>query len=302
MLRSTFIAALLASLAAAPQEQPVFRAHADLVVVHALVEDRHGRAVPDLARDNFLVYEDNRPQALTVFSAADAPATIGLLLDNSTSMVNKRDRVIVAAVEFASLSHPDDEVFVLAFNEDVRVAWPLQVLNESSLSVLRATLGDQIAARGKTAFYDAVLQGLDRLSTGTHTRQVLVVVSDGGDNASRRGREEMMAAIESSHAMVYAVALQDTIDRGNPSLLRRLADRTGGEVFSPKSIDEVPGALSHIARDIRATYTLGYVPTNAARDGSRRELRVVVRQPGGPTLRVRTRSGYVAPRMDSGAR
>ena len=282
--------------AAMPQDQPLFRAHADLVVVHAMVEDRRGRAVADLTRDHFLVYEDNRPQTLSLFSAVDAPATIGLLIDNSTSMSNKRERVIAAAVEFASLSHPEDEVFVLTFNEHVRVAWPLQVLNESSLALLRTTLGDQIAALGQTALYDAVLNGLERLSKGTHPRQVLVLVSDGGDNASRRAMAEMMTAVESSNAMVYAVSMRDPIDSGDHGLLRRLAERTGGEVFPTKEVEEVPDALAHIARDIRATYTLGFVPINPSRDGKRRELRVVARQPGGPALRVRARSGYVAPR------
>jgi VWFA-related protein len=285
----------VAACAALPQQQPLFRAHSDLVVVHAMVEDRRGRAVADLTRDNFLVYDDNRPQTLTMFSAADAPATIGLLIDNSTSMANKRERVIAAAVEFASLSHPDDEVFVLTFNEHVRVAWPLQVLNASSLSVLRSTLGDQIGARGQTALYDAVLSGLERLSHGSHPRQVLVLVSDGGDNASRHAVTDMMSAVESSNAMVYAVSMRDRVDPGDHGLLRRLSERTGGETFSTEDVADVPDALAHIARDIRATYTLGFVPSNPSRDGKRRELRVVARQPGGPTLRVRARSGYMAP-------
>jgi Ca-activated chloride channel family protein len=290
-----------ACYAATPQDQPVFRAHADLVVVHAMVEDGRGRAVANLTREHFLVYEDNRPQTLTMFSAVDAPATIGLLIDNSTSMASKRERVIAAAVEFASLSHPEDEVFVLTFNEHVRVAWPLQVLNENSLSTLRTTLGDQVAARGQTALYDAVLNGLDRLAGGTHPRQVLVLVSDGGDNASRRGANDMMRAVESSNAMLYAVSMRDPVDPGNHGLLRRVTERSGGEVFSAENVDEVPDALAHIARDIRATYTLGFVPSNQSRDGKRRELRVVARQPGGPTLRVRARSGYMAPK-DAGSR
>jgi Ca-activated chloride channel family protein len=287
--------AVLMSLAATAQEQPLFRSHAELVVVHAMVEDRRGRAVPGLTRDDFLIYEDNRPQTLTHFSAADAPATVGLLIDNSTSMANKRDRVIAAAVEFASLSHQDDEVFVLAFNEHVRIAWPLQRLSAGSLALLRATLSDQIAARGQTALYDAVLHGLERFSHGTHTRQVLVVVSDGGDNASRYGRDQMLSAVDSSNAMIYAVSMQDPLDRGDRGLLRRLADGTGGELFAVDEVREVGSALAHIARDIRATYTLGYVPSNQARDGSRRVLRVVASQPGGPTLRVRARGGYRSP-------
>ena len=150
-----------------------------------MVEDRRGAPVAGLQKDHFLVYEDNYPQELQFFSTTDAPATIGLLIDNSTSMSTKRERVVAAAVQFAELSNPEDEVFVLAFNEDVREAWPATVLDESSLSVLRATLLNQISARGQTALYDAVAGGLARLEKGRHTRQVLVVVSDGSDNASR---------------------------------------------------------------------------------------------------------------------
>ena len=300
LIRSVMAVSCVAALAAAPQDRPTFKATSDLVVIHAMVEDRRGAPVAGLQQDNFLVYEDNYPQELRFFSTADAPATIGLLIDNSTSMSTKRERVIAAAVQFAELSNPEDEVFVLAFNEQVRMAWPARVLDESSLSVLRATLMNQISARGQTALYDAVHGGLERLSTGTHTRQVLVIVSDGSDNASRHTKDAMIAAVRSSSAMVYSVALQDRVDRdGDPGLLKRIATETGGEFFSPDKTEEVSEALEHIARDIRATYTLGYVPRNQTRDGSVRKLRVVARHPDGRSLKVQTRGGYVAPKAAS---
>jgi Ca-activated chloride channel family protein len=297
---STLVLAGVALTATARQEQPTFSARSDLVVIHAMVEDRRGAPVAGLQKDHFLVYEDNYPQELRFFSTADAPATIGLLIDNSTSMSTKRERVVAAAVQFAELSNPADEVFVLAFNEDVREAWPATVLDESTLSVLRATLLNQISARGQTALYDAVAGGLARLEKGRHTRQVLVVVSDGSDNASRRTRDAMLAAVRSSSAMVYSVALQDRVDRdGNPRLLKQLASDTGGEFFSPDRSEEVSDALAHVARDIRATYTLGYVPRNQNRDGTMRKLRVVARHPDGRTLKVQTRGGYMAPKPTS---
>ena len=296
IIRSILVAALAWVAASPQQEQPVFSSHSEIVVIHAMVEDRRGAAVPGLGQENFLVYEDNRPQQVSLFSAADAPATIGLLIDNSTSMVSKRERVIAAAVQMAELSNPEDEVFVLAFNEEVRAVWPRQLLNESSLSVLRATLLNQISARGMTALYDAITHGLDELAKGVHTRQVLIVVSDGSDNASRVSLEAMLHGVGAANAMIYAVALQDTVDRdGNPKLLKRLTVATGGEMFTPRKVDEVPEALEHIARDIRATYTIGYVPSNQARDGTMRKLRVVARHPDGRTLKVQTRGGYRAP-------
>ena len=299
LICSVTAVASMAALAAAPQERPTFSATADLVVIHAMVEDRRGAPVAGLEKSNFLVYEDNYPQELRFFSTADAPATIGLLIDNSTSMSSKRDHVIAAAVQFAELSNPEDEVFVLAFNEQVHEAWPAQVLDASSLSVLRATLLNQISARGQTALYDAVNGGLERLSAGKHTRQVLVVVSDGSDNASRAAKDAMIAAVRSSSAMVYSVALRDRVDPGDPGLLKRIARETGGEFFNPDRIDDVAEALEHIARDIRATYTLGFVPRNQARDGSVRKLRVVARHPDGRSLKVQTRGGYVAPKSAS---
>src|SRR5687767_13842796 len=174
------------------QERPTFSSQADLVVIHAMVEDGRGAPIEGLQQENFLVYEDNRPQAISHFATTDAPASIGLLIDNSTSMASKRERVVAAAVQFAELSNPDDEVFVLAFNEDVREAWAPRVLEESDISVLRATLLNRISARGKTALYDAVGSGLDRLASGKHGRQVLVIVSDGSDNASRATIDDML--------------------------------------------------------------------------------------------------------------
>jgi Ca-activated chloride channel homolog len=295
-MRWTMLLMALASAALAAQDQPVFRTQSEVVVVHALVEDNRGAAVPGLTQENFLIYEDNYPQQVSVFSATDAPASIGLLIDNSTSMVPKRELVIAAAVQFAELSNPEDEIFVLAFNEHVREAWAPRVIEESDISLLRATLLDRISARGKTALYDAVNVALDRMAHARHTRQVLVVVSDGSDNASRSTLDTMLSRIQASHAMIYTVVLRDPVDRdGNPRLLRRLSHETGGESFMPRRIGDVPEALEHIARDIRATYTLGYVPTNQARDGTMRKLRVVASDPDGRTLKVQARGGYLAP-------
>jgi Ca-activated chloride channel homolog len=209
--------------------------------------------------------------------------------------------VIASVVGFAELSNPEDEIFVLAFNENVRQAWAPRVIEESDLSILRATLQDNISARGKTALYDAIARGLERLARGKHARQVLVIASDGSDNASRTSLEDMLSHTQSSNAMIYTVALTDPVDRdGNPKLLKRIAESTGGESFAPQKIDEVPDAVDHIARDIRATYTLGFVPTNQTRDGSMRKLRVVARHPDGRSLKVKTRGGYVAPRVPTG--
>lgn len=296
-MRSILLCLALASTTIAAQDRPTFSTHADLVVVHAMVEDERGAAVPDLRPDDFILYEDNYPQEISFFAPSDAPASIGLLIDNSTSMSSKRERVAAAAAQFAELSNPADEIFVLAFNENVSEAWAPRVIDESDISVLRATLLYRISARGKTALYDAVDAGLQRLANARHSRQVMVIVSDGSDNASRSSLDTMLTRIKASTAMIYTVALQDPVDRdGNPKLLKRIATETGGESFTPRRTEHIPEALEHIARDIRATYTIGYVPSNTARDGTMRKLRVVARHPDGRRLKVQTRTAYLAPR------
>jgi Ca-activated chloride channel homolog len=300
-MRAAIIAVALLATGLTAQERPTFRAQSDLVVVHAMVEDRRGAAVPDLEQANFLVYEDNYPQEISFFSSVDAPASIGLLIDNSTSMHNKRERVIAAAVQFAELSNPDDEIFVLAFNEHVREAWEPRIIHESDASILRATLLNRIAARGKTALFDAIHGALDRMQQAAHTRQVLIIVSDGSDNASRASREDTLARIEASNAMIFSVILQDPGDRdGNPRLLREISALTGGEAFTPRRIDQIPAVLEHVARDIRATYTIGYVPKNSTRDGALRKLRVVASDGEGRTFKVQSRGGYRAAPMPAG--
>jgi VWFA-related protein len=302
-MRGIIAVVVLMTGIAVAQERPTFRAQSDLVVVHALVEDRRGATISGLDQSNFIVYENNYPQQISLFSSADAPASIGLLIDNSTSMSTKRERVVAAAVQFSELSNPADEIFVLAFNEEVREAWAPRIIQESDASILRATLLNRISARGKTALFDALNGALDRMRTATHGRQVLVVVSDGSDNASTAGREETLRRIQGANAMIYSVILHDPVDRdGNPRLLREISAVTGGEAFTPRRIEEVPEALEHIARDIRATYTIGYVPKNPARDGQLRKLRVVASDGEGRTLKVQTRSAYLAAPAGSGGR
>lgn len=295
-MRLIVASVMLLSGVALAQEQPTFRAQSDLVVLHATVEDSRGAAVPGLDQSNFIVYEDNYPQQVSFFSAADAAASIGLLIDNSTSMSSKRERVVAAAVQFAELSNPADEIFVLAFNENVREAWAPRIIHESDASILRATLLNRISARGKTALFDAVNDALDRMRTATHVRQVLVIVSDGSDNASAASQEETLRRIQSSNAMIFSVMLNDPVDRdGNPRLLREISSLTGGEAFMARRIQDVPDALEHIARDIRATYTIGYVPKNQTRDGKMRSLRVVASDGEGRPLTVKARGAYLAP-------
>lgn len=274
---------------------PQFSTRTEIVVLHATVKDRRGGYVTGLTKDAFTILEGGQPQEISFFAAEDSPVTVGLILDNSGSMQPNRERLIAAALEFAATSNPQDELFALAFDEDVRAALPKNTPFTSDLSILRAALDRALTTRGRTALFDAVAAGVRYLEHGHHARKMLILVSDGGDNASDATYAEVRAQAQASNVLIYTVALVDPIDRGNdPRLLKDLAEATGGERFVPRSVDEIGPVLEHIARDIRHTYTLGYVSTSATGDGSYRPVRLLVRPPDGRRVVVRSRAGYVA--------
>jgi Ca-activated chloride channel homolog len=294
LLPSSF--SLLASSLLTSQERPTFKAESELVVLHVSVRDRGGRYISGLDRDAFTVIDDGKPQTLAMFSADEVPASIGFLIDNSNSMHPNRERVIAAAVEFARHSHPKDEIFVMTFNEQVRHAYGPAVAGEMNPATFRAAMARAIAARGMTAIYDGILAGLKRVGTGGQTRQVLIIVSDGDDNASTATRKDMVRQVHESDATIYTIALIDPVTReGNPGLLRELARETGGESYRPRRLEDVGEAFDRIARDIRSAYTLAYAPTagnHADASARRRTVRVYVRPQDGRQLQVRTRDGY----------
>jgi VWFA-related protein len=272
---------------------PVFSAKSELVVLHVSVEDSKRRYVPGLGKDAFTVFENGEAQAVEMFSGEDVPATIGVLIDNSGSMAPSRERVVAAALAFTETSHPEDEVFVLTFNEHVRHAWGPVVVSQTSASVFKTTVGRAITAVGMTAVYDAIEEGLRRVRRGIHTRQVLIVIGDGSDNASTAREADVIKHVHDSDATVYAVGLIDPVTRaGDPRLLRRLTKATGGSLFQPRRADEIPVVFEKIARDIRSAYTLAYAPSRATPDGVRRMIRVQARSPQGRPLSVRSRDGY----------
>ncbi|MGE5243505.1 MAG: VWA domain-containing protein [Betaproteobacteria bacterium] len=275
--------------------QPVFSAVTEVVVLHVGVTDRHGSAAGDLTRDDFRVFEDSQPQTITYFASQDAPATIGLIIDNSSSMQPIRDLVIGAAVGFAEASNPKDEMFALVFNEQVRAVLPPESPFTSDVAVLRAALTEHMFSRGRTGLFDALAAGLDHVAEGHNERTALIVLSDGGDNASRASFADVLTRAQSSNAVVYTVALADPLDSdANPKLLERIANATGGEAFQPHDARQVADVLARIARDIRKTYTVGYISTNPAHDGTFRHVRVEVDAPAQHGLRVHTRAGYLA--------
>ena len=280
---------------ASAQERPTFKSNSDLVVLHVSVRDRGGRYVSGLTKESFTVIDDAKPQTLEMFSADEVPATVGFLIDNSNSMRPSRERVVASAVAFAEHSHPQDEIFALTFNEAVQEAWHASVVSETNPAEFASAMSAAIVARGMTAIYDGIMSGLWRLDRARHTRQVLIVVSDGGDNASKSKLEDTLKRVHDSDATIYTVVLVDPLVKdGNPKLLRRLSRLTGGESYQPRRIEDVPEAFERISKDIRSAYTLAYVPTKGDADTAhrRRTVKVYVRSQDGRVLSVRARDGY----------
>lgn len=287
---SLLLAALL--LQASPPRQP-FTSTSELVVLRVSVVDRRAGFVGGLPREAFVVHEDGRPQPIQFFENEDTPVTVGLVIDSSGSMLRRRDSVIAAGMAFASSSHPADELFTLNFNERVWPGLPPGHPFTSDAGELRRAL-DSSTARGQTALFDAIARGLQQLDAGNRTRKILVVVSDGGDNASRTRFDEVLDAALRKDVVIYAVGIYDPNDReAKPGLLRRLADVTGGEAFFPKADREVAPLLERIARDVRSGYSVGYVPPEGAGNPGPRRVRVDVRAPDGRRLAVRARSAYI---------
>jgi VWFA-related protein len=275
----------------------VFSSRSDLVVLHATVTDRRGAFVGGLPRDAFAVREDGRLQEIAFFAEQDAPVTVGLVLDNSGSMLETRSLLLSAVQAFAQASHPADEFFALTFNERVRPVLPDEAPFTSDPVVLREALSAALTARGRTALHDAVLAGLAALDGGAHARKVLVVVADGGDNASRATFEAVLARARASNVVIYTVAIADPLNwDADPGRLRRLAKATGGLAYEPPDVEELEEALTRISRDIRSSYTLAYEPADGAHDGLRR-IEVRVRASDGRRLVARTRDGYLVERV-----
>ena len=293
LLTSALVALGLASIAA--QRDAHFSARSDLVVLDVAVTDRRGGFVGGLSQEAFRLFEEGRPQEISFFAAQDAPATIGVLIDSSGSMAENKDRVIAAISTFAIASHPEDEFLPLVFNERVTTVLPPDRLFTSDAEELRNALTRNLSAYGRTAFHDALSDGLTRLGAGRHERRAVVILSDGGDNASRLRFEDVLEQVQASNVVVYTIALLDPVSRDqNPKALRRLADATGGLAFEPSRVSAVGAALGTIAADIRSRYTLAYAPPAASADGRLKHVTVSVQTPDRSKLKVRTRTGYIA--------
>ena len=286
---------LTVCLIASASAQIHFSTRSDLVVLNVAVTNDKGGFVSGLPAEVFHVREEGRPQEVSFFAEQDAPATIGMLIDASGSMLENRDRVIAGITEFAKASHPDDEFLPLVFNEHVTSVLPKPQRFTSDPEELRNALTGNLNSRGRTAFHDALAHAVDALGQGNHDRKVLIVLSDGGDNQSRLKFGEAFERVLASNVVIYSIALIDPLAFDhNPKALRRLADGTGGLAFQPERVADIGRVFQSISRDIRSRYTLAFEPAQGSADaGQMRRIRVTVEAPGHSNLKVRTRTGYV---------
>lgn len=271
----------------------VIRKDVDEVLLHATVLDDKQHMVTNLGRSDFSIFEDGKPQTIVSFRHEDIPVSMGILIDNSGSMREKRAKVNQAALNLVRSSNPQDEVFVVNFNDE----YYLDQDFTNDLLKLKEAL-EKIDAKGGTALYEAVVASADHLKRDAKLeRKVLFVVTDGEDNASRESLEEAVKQLQDENGpSVYTIGILG--DEEHPRRARRaletIAQRTGGIAFFPKTLDEVDEISRQVAHDIRNQYTIGYKPTNPRSNGGFRQIKVEAKSKGHGKLTVRTKSGYYA--------
>lgn len=287
----TFLGANQQAPTKTDSEDYTIRTTSRLVLLDVSVKDPRGGFVSGLTKDNFKVEEDGRLQEISQFADADIPVTVGILVDESGSMRPKRPEVITAALEFIGASNPQDEMFVINFNERARRGLPDIQPFSDQINELRAALWQGVP-EGRTALYDAIEMALHQLQMGRRDKKTLVIISDGGDNVSTHTQAEVMQDVLRSLATIYAVGIFDEDDpERNPAVLEKLAHVSGGGVYFPKRLDQVVPICKQIAKDIRTRYTIGYIPS--AEGKPVRHIKVSASAPDHSKLIVRTRTSYM---------
>lgn len=287
-----FAAMVLALSTLWAQEDTIFRTESRLVVLHATAEDKEGRLVMDLPQSAFQVFENGVRQQIKSFRKEDVPVSLGLLIDSSASMTDKRERVAAAALALVQSSHPEDEIFIVNFDETPT----LSVDFTSDIAKMRKGLA-RIDSRGGTAMRDALRTAIEHVKgRDKKDKKVLVVVTDGNDNSSLEKLETIIRAAQQSEVLVYAIGLLADESPREAEKARRALDSvaraTGGQTYFPKDVSEIDRIAPQIAREIRNQYIVTYSPDNQDLDGSFRQIRLIVDAPTVAT--VRTRAGYYA--------
>ncbi|HEV8147371.1 MAG TPA: VWA domain-containing protein [Bryobacteraceae bacterium] len=293
--------AITASFAQQPPQKPpqviqddtaVFKADANLIPLNATVVDKNGKVLTNIPRAAFHVFENNVEQTIKDFKREDVPVSLGIIIDNSGSMRDKRTRVAAASLALVKASNPLDEVFIVNFNDDAFLDLPFT----NDIKKMEETL-EKIDTKGGTAMRDAISMSIDYAkSDGKRDKKVLLVITDGNDNFSSVGIEQLVRKAQQSGVVIYAIGILSEEDprdaRKAKRALKALTEASGGLDYYPRDLQEVEKITPQIAHEIRNQYVITYVPTNLTLDGTFRQIKVTVKGFGNP--QVRTRNGYYA--------
>jgi Ca-activated chloride channel homolog len=277
----------------------VIRTDVDLALVNVTVTDPYNRLVTGLEQDNFRVSEDGTEQEIVSFSSEDVPISIGVIFDFSGSMSNKVDKAREAALQFFKTANPQDEFFLVTFNERAELTSTFTNSVEDLQSRMMLT-----APKGRTALLDAIYLGLSQMRGAHNAKRALLILSDGGDNHSRYNENDIKRLVKEADTQLYAIGLFDPLGYRNrtmeelngPSLLADITELTGGRVFAVEHLNDLPDIASKIGMELRNQYVLGYRPSNHTHDARWRKIKVKLRAPKGlPPLTVYAKTGYYAP-------
>jgi Ca-activated chloride channel family protein len=277
----------------------VIRSDVNLALVNVTVTDPYNRLVTGLEQDNFRVYEDTVEQEIVSFSSEDVPISIGVIFDFSGSMSNKIDKAREAALEFFKTANPQDEFFLVSFNERAELTSTFTNSVEDLQSRMLLT-----SPKGRTALLDAIYLGLSQMRGAHNAKRALLILSDGGDNHSRYNESDIKRLVREADTQLYAIGIYDPLGYRNrtpeelngPSLLGEITELTGGRVFAVEHLNDLPDIASKIGMELRNQYVLGYKPSNNVHDARWRKIKVKLRAPKGlPPLTVYSKTGYYAP-------
>ena len=271
----------------------------ELALVNVTVTDPYNRLVTGLEPDNFRVFENNVEQEVVTFSSEDVPISIGLILDLSGSMAEKLGKAKQAAVQFLKTANPQDEFFLIGFNEHAELVAPF-TNNIEDLESKMLTM----SAKGKTALLDAIYLGLTQMRNASRGKRALLIISDGGDNSSRYNEKDIKRLVREADTQLYSVGIFEPFEYrsrtpeelNGPTLLNEMAELTGGRSFAVENLNELPDIAAKIGAELRNQYVVGYRPSHRARDARWRKIKIKLRAPKGlPPLTAYAKTGYYAP-------
>jgi VWFA-related protein len=282
-----------------PTRTPNIRVDTNLVQINVTVTTPLGQVVTAMEKEHFRIFEDKSEQKIVSFSSEEAPLTIGLVFDMSSSMGSKLHKSRQAASQFFKTANPEDEFFLVQFNERPELTVPITTNTDEIQNRLAFT-----QAKGRTALLDGVYLAMSQMKKGKNPRKAVLILSDGGDNSSRYTESEIRNLVRESDVQIYAIGIFEPISaRGRtaeelsgPSLLSEMAEQTGGRHFPVENLNDLPDIAAKIGVELRSQYIIGYSPSNLTRDGKYRRVEVKLVQPRGlPPLRAYYRTGYYAP-------